>query len=76
MGVSLQNLIDLNLLTRYDKNLKEWVSGQLSIAPTPEGKLPETGVENTIYVSGTSLYLWDGGKYLEISAGEDEWVDF
>ena len=30
MAVNIEKLIDLNLLTRYDNNMKNWVQNQIS----------------------------------------------
>lgn len=76
MAVNIEKLIDLNLLTRYDNNMKNWVQNQISdFIQTGDEELPEKGEIGTIYVKDTSLYLWDGEEYQEIKSAK-QWVDF
>ena len=76
MAVGIENLIDLNLLARYDSNMKGWVQGQISnFIHAGEGELPEKGEAGVIYVKETSLYLWNGEEYQEIKPTA-QWVDF
>lgn len=74
MAVDLTQLIDFNLLKRYDTNLKVWVeeaingAGELVFA-AEMADLPSVGNGHTLYIVGTELYSWDGAQYVKLSGG-------
>ncbi len=74
MAVDLTQLIDFNLLKRYDTNLKVWVeeaingAGELVFVATM-ADLPAIGNGHTLYIVGTELYSWDGAQYIKLSGG-------
>ncbi len=74
MAVDLTQLIDFNLLKRYDTNLKVWVQEAINNAGelvfvAEIGDLPVIGNGNTLYIVGTELYSWDGAQYVKLSGG-------
>lgn len=77
MAVNLEKLIDLDLLTLYDSNMKNWVNKQItSMIHVSEG-LPEVGTEGTLYIKDTSIFLWNDETqdYEEFVSGTD-WEKF
>lgn len=60
MAVSLDNLIDLNLLSHYDSNLKSWVQDQIDNEAEFEvtTELPEEGVEGKLYFTNDNIYVY------------------
>lgn len=78
MAVNLEKLIDLDLLTLYDSNMKNWVNKQItSMVHVSGGELPTVGAEGTLYIKGTSIFLWDdeAQDYQEFT-GETNWEKF
>lgn len=63
MAVDLNKLIDLNLLTRYDNNLKSWILNQIGagqgIVFAPRDSFPQVGENNVLYVDDDKIYRWD-----------------
>ena len=78
MAVNLEKLIDLDLLTLYDSNMKKWVNKQItSMVHTSGGELPAVGTEGTLYIKETSMFLWNDEtqEYQEFTGGTD-WEKF
>ena len=78
MAVNLEKLIDLDLLTLYDSNMKNWVNKQITSTVHVSGdELPTVGTEGTLYIKETSIFLWDdeAQEYQEFTGGTD-WEKF
>lgn len=55
MATNLENLIDLQLLTYYDENIKRWTAARIdktlnNIVFTTRSKLPVEGKEGILYI--------------------------
>lgn len=75
MALKLENLIDLNLLSRYDENIKKYIAGEIAkigenIIFTTKSELPITGKKNILYVTEDSVLVWTGNKYTDMSNPE------
>lgn len=70
MAISLENLINLPLLTYYDENIKRWILSNATnnIIFTAKNDLPAKGEQNVLYVTEESIFTWDGTKYTIISS--------
>lgn len=74
MAITLENLIDLNLLTYYDENIKKYIANKIV---NSEGTarfmdvadLPVEGKENVLYVTEEGIKVWDpvAKKYKDVS---------
>lgn len=64
MAISLKNLIDLDLLTYYDENIKKYITSKIA---NSEGatqflkvsELPTEGKEDVLYVTEDGIKVWD-----------------
>lgn len=71
MAISLENLIDLDLLKYYDENLKRWVVNRINKATTDtifttKNNLPIEGEKNILYVTEESIFIWNGIRYVDV----------
>lgn len=71
MAITLENLIDLDLLTYYDENLKKWVAGRIdktldNIEFTITADLPVEGKAGVLYVTESSIKYWNGARYVDV----------
>ena len=71
MAITLENLIDLPLLTYYDENLKKWVAGRIdktlnNTAFVNTADLPVEGKSGVLYVTETSIKYWNGERYVDV----------
>lgn len=71
MAITLENLIDLDLLTYYDENLKKWVAGRIdktldNTEFTTTAALPVEGKEGVLYVTEESIKYWNGDRYVDV----------
>ena len=76
MAISLENLIDLNLLTYYDENIKKYIANKIvnSEGATQflkDSELPAEGKEDVLYVTEDGIKVWDpvAKQYADISSG-------
>lgn len=76
MAVNLEDLINFNLLTYYDENIKKYIFNKMANMPnsvrfTPVGDLPVEGKGDVLYVTDEGLKTWnpDKKKYEGISGG-------
>lgn len=73
--VNTSPLIDLDLLTYYDGQIKQWVINRIndakdtSIVFLDKDSFPVIGKMDTLYVNKDGLYLWDqnNSSYIAIS---------
>lgn len=71
MAITLENLIDLPLLTYYDENLKNWVAGRIdktlnNTAFVNTSDLPVEGKSGVLYITETSIKYWNGERYVDV----------
>lgn len=79
MAVALDKLIDLNLLSHYDSNLKSWVEEQIAEGKGIEtsGELPEQGEEGKVYITEDGIFIWSDGEYKAVSSSAKlQWTKF
>lgn len=85
MATTLENLIDLPLLTYYDGKIKPWVQAQIANGTvfTSTSSLPTTGKAGVLYITETSIKYWDDTqkKYIDVGGTSDPgesttWGDF
>lgn len=77
MAISLENLIDLPLLTYYDENIKKWVASRIDKTITntqfvDTADLPVEGKTGVLYITENSIKYWDGEKYVDVSSSSQE----
>lgn len=71
--ISIQDLIDINLLGYYDGKIKDWVadqiesseSGAANITITTTENLPETGEEGKLYITEDAILVWDADDTIQ-----------
>lgn len=73
MAITLENLIDLPLLTYYDENLKRWVVNRIDKTAkdtsfVSSSNLPVEGKTGMLYVTEDSIKYWDGQKYVQVGS--------
>lgn len=87
MAITLENLIDLNLLTYYDEQIKKYIAGKVanisgSTSFMSVADLPAEGKEDVLYVTDEGIKVWDPvtKKYTDIpgssSEGTSSWGDW
>jgi len=78
MAISLENLIDLNLLTYYDGQIKNYISNKIagvsgSANFSSVTELPAEGKEDVLYVTDEGFKVWDpiAKKYTDLPNSGD-----
>lgn len=71
MAITLENLIDLDLLTYYDENLKKYIVTKIdktlnNTQFTTRNNLPVEGKEDVIYIVEDSILYWNGDRFVTI----------
>lgn len=75
MAITLENLIDLDLLTYYDEQVKKWIADRVANATketvfTTKNSLPVEGQKGILYVTEESIFIWNGIKYVDVGNPE------
>lgn len=82
MAIDFENLIDINLLSYYDANIKNFILEQINNSKNlifiSKTNLPNEGQINILYVTEEGLYLWDiaTNKYVQIISNKEQNVIF
>lgn len=74
MAISLEKLINLDLLDIYDEALKQWVNGKITQASGIQfitGALPAQGQTDVLYIVNGVLKIWDGTQYVDVQTSGD-----
>lgn len=71
MAITLENLIDLPLLTYYDENLKKWVASRIdktlnNTTFVNTADLPVEGKSGILYITENSIKYWNGDRYVDV----------
>ena len=71
MAIIIDNIIDKDLLSYYDENLKKWVAKSSSIKFVTNDELSKPGESGILYITKDSIKYWDAeqGNYTDISTG-------
>lgn len=73
MAINLEKLIDLDLLSYYDENLKKWIASTTGSNSTKfvtgDENLPEKGEVGVLYITKDTIKYWDGEEYVDVGAG-------
>lgn len=82
MAISLENLIDLDLLTYYDEQIKKYIATKTTNVKFMSVKeLPDEGKEDVLYVTDEGIKTWnpETKEYEDISGesgGTSNWGSF
>lgn len=78
MAISLENLIDLNLLSFYDEQIKKYITDKIAgVSGSADfvsvADLPAEGKEDVLYVTDEGIKVWDpvSKEYTDLTSSAD-----